>query len=111
MAAAVREFCDATLAVTQDRVGKPLFGPLAGYHSARWGTYPIVYRIEENTRMEHILDIDHRRDLPPHRPHVTPNARCSPVPGAAALEAQNSSSAVSAERLTCAGRSVRRNIG
>jgi mRNA interferase RelE/StbE len=62
VAAAVLEFCDAALAVNPHRVGKPLFGPLAGCHGARRGTYRIVYRIEENTRTVHILDIDHRAD-------------------------------------------------
>ena len=71
VAAAVLEFCDAALAVNPHRVGKPLFGPLAGCHGARRGTYRIVYRVEENTRSVHILDIDRRADPPPHRPHLT----------------------------------------
>jgi mRNA-degrading endonuclease RelE of RelBE toxin-antitoxin system len=67
VAAAVLEFCEATLAVNPHRVGKPLFGPLAGCHGARRGTYRIVYRIEENTRTVHVLDIDHRAEI--YRPH------------------------------------------
>ncbi|MGI9008380.1 MAG: type II toxin-antitoxin system RelE family toxin [Streptosporangiaceae bacterium] len=67
VAAAVLEFCDAALAVNPHRVGKPLFGPLAGCHGARRGTYRIVYRIEETTRTVHVLDIDHRSDIY-HRP-------------------------------------------
>lgn len=63
VAAAVLEFCEATLAVNPHRVGKPLFGPLAGCHGARRGTYRIVYRIEENTRTVHVLDIDHRSEI------------------------------------------------
>jgi mRNA interferase RelE/StbE len=63
VAAAVLEFCDAALAVNPHRVGKPLFGPLAGCHGARRGTYRIVYRIEENTRTVHMLDIDHRGEI------------------------------------------------
>ena len=63
VAAAVLEFCDAALAVNPRRVGKPLFGPLAGCHGARRGTYRIVYRIEENARTVHVLDIDHRSDI------------------------------------------------
>ena len=47
VAAAVLEFCEAALAVNPHRVGKPLFGPLAGCHGARRGTYRIVYRIDE----------------------------------------------------------------
>jgi mRNA interferase RelE/StbE len=63
VAAAVLEFCDAAAAVNPQRVGKPLFGPLAGCHGARRGTYRIVYRIEEDTRTVHVLDIDHRSDV------------------------------------------------
>ena len=51
VAAAVLEFCDAALAVNPHRVGKPLFGPLAGCHGARRGTYRIVYRIDQNSRL------------------------------------------------------------
>ena len=67
VAAAVLKFCEATLAVNPHRVGKPLFGPLAGCHGARRGTYRIVYRIEENTHTVHVLDIDHRAEI--YRPH------------------------------------------
>jgi mRNA-degrading endonuclease RelE of RelBE toxin-antitoxin system len=67
VAAAVLEFCDAALAVNPHRVGKPLFGALAGCHGARRGTYRIVYRIAEDTRTVHVLDIAHRADIY-HRP-------------------------------------------
>jgi mRNA interferase RelE/StbE len=67
VAAAVLEFCEAALAVNPHSVGKPLFGPLAGCHGARRGTYRIVYRIEENTQTVHVLDIDHRAEI--YRPH------------------------------------------
>ena len=63
VAAAVLEFCDAALAVNPHRVGKPLFGPLAGCHGARRGTCRIVYRVEANTRTVHILGIDHRAEI------------------------------------------------
>jgi mRNA-degrading endonuclease RelE of RelBE toxin-antitoxin system len=63
VATAVLEFCDAALAVNLQRVGKPLFGPLAGCHGARRGTYRIVYRIDENGRIVHVLDIDRRSDI------------------------------------------------
>ena len=63
VAAAVLEFCEAALAVNPHRVGKPLFGPLAGCHGALRGTYRIVYRIEEDIRTVHVLDIDHRAEI------------------------------------------------
>jgi len=67
VAAAVLEFCDSALAVNPHRVGKPLFGPLAGCYGARRGTYRVVYRIDEDSRTVHVLDIDHRVDI--YRPH------------------------------------------
>jgi mRNA interferase RelE/StbE len=67
VAAAALEFCDAALAVNPQRVGKPLFGPLAGCHGARRGTYRIVYRIDEDSRIVHVLDIHHRSEIY-HRP-------------------------------------------
>ena len=39
VAAAVLEFCEAASAGDPQRVGKPLFGPLAGCHGARRGTF------------------------------------------------------------------------
>lgn len=67
VATAVLEFCDAALAVNPQRVGKPLFGPMAGCHGARRGTYRVVYRIDEGSRLVHVLDIDHRSQIY-HRP-------------------------------------------
>lgn len=63
VAAAVLEFCDAALADNPHRVGKPLFGPLAGCHGARRGTYRIVHRIDEASRVVHVLDVDHRLEI------------------------------------------------
>ena len=67
VAAAVLEFREAALAVNPHRVGRPLFGPLAGCYGARRGTYRIVYRIDENTRTVYVLDVDHRAEI--YRPH------------------------------------------
>ena len=63
VAAAVLEFCDSALAVNPHRVGKPLLGPLAGCHGARRGTYRIVYRIDEDSHVVHVLEVDHRADI------------------------------------------------
>lgn len=63
VAAAVLEFCAGALADDPDRVGKPLFGPLAGCHGARRATYRIVYRIDEEQRTVQVLDVAHRRDI------------------------------------------------
>ena len=63
VAAAVLEFCDAALAVNPHRVGKPLYGPLVGCHGTRRGTYRIVYRMDEDSHIVHVLDIDHRSEI------------------------------------------------
>jgi mRNA interferase RelE/StbE len=63
VAAAALEFCAAAPAEIPHRVGKPLFGPLAGCFGARRGTYRIVYRIDEDNRVVHVLDIGHRSEI------------------------------------------------
>ena len=63
VAAAVLEFCDAELTTNPQRVGKPLFGPLAGCHGARRGTYRIVYWIDDGTRIVDVLDVAHRSEI------------------------------------------------
>jgi len=62
-AAEVIEFCDSALALSPRQVGRPLFGPLAGCHGVRRGAYRIVYRIDEETMMVEVLDIDQRADI------------------------------------------------
>jgi mRNA interferase RelE/StbE len=51
------------LAGNPHRVGKPLFGPLTGCYGTRRGTYRIVYHIDENGRVVHVLDIGHRSEI------------------------------------------------
>lgn len=63
VAAAVLEFCSSALAENPHRVGKPLFGPLAGCHAARRSTYRIVYRIDEDNHTVNVLDVAHRKDI------------------------------------------------
>ena len=45
------------------RVGKPLRGDLAGIHSARRGTYRVLYRINNDKHEVVVLRVDHRRDI------------------------------------------------
>lgn len=42
------------------RVGKALGPPFAGMHSARRGSYRVIYRIDEEHRSVEILHIDRR---------------------------------------------------
>jgi mRNA interferase RelE/StbE len=62
VAAAVVEFLTGVLVENPHRVGKKLRGDLAGIHSARRGTYRVLYRINEAQREVVVLRIDHRRD-------------------------------------------------
>lgn len=63
VAAAVIEFLAGPLSTDPLRVGKPLTGPLAGCHGARRGTYRIVYRVDPDLRVVHVLDVDHRSTI------------------------------------------------
>jgi mRNA-degrading endonuclease RelE of RelBE toxin-antitoxin system len=45
------------------RVGKRLLPPLDDRYSARRGTYRIIYRIDDATRVVTVVDIGHRRDV------------------------------------------------
>jgi mRNA interferase RelE/StbE len=63
VAAAVLEFLVGSLIANPRRVGKPLRGDLAGVHSARGGTYRVLYRINDDRREVVVVRIDHRRGV------------------------------------------------
>ena len=63
VAAAVIEFLTGALLENPQRVGKPLRGDLTGIHSARRGTYRVLYRINEQLREVLVIRIDHRADV------------------------------------------------
>ncbi len=62
VAAAVVEFLTGALVVNPRRVGKALRGDLAGIHSARRGTYRVLYRINEDLHEVVVLRVEHRAD-------------------------------------------------
>ncbi len=62
VAAAVIEFLTGALIDNPHRVGKRLRGDLAGIHSARRGTYRVLYRINEESREVVVVRIEHRGD-------------------------------------------------
>ena len=62
VAAAAYEFIIGPLLHDPRRVGKRLRPPLEDRHSARRGTYRVVYRSDEDIRTVTVLDIAHRRD-------------------------------------------------
>lgn len=62
VAFAAHEFLVGALLENPQRVGKRLQAPLEDRHSARRGTYRVIYRIDEEKRSVTVLDIAHRRD-------------------------------------------------
>ena len=63
VAAAVFEFITGPLLESPHRVGKRLRPPLADRHSARRGTYRILYRVDDEARTVTVLAIGHRGDI------------------------------------------------
>lgn len=59
---AAYEFIIGPLLDSPHRVGKRLRPPLADRHSARRGTYRIIYRINDAGRTVTVVDVAHRRD-------------------------------------------------
>jgi mRNA interferase RelE/StbE len=67
VAAAAYEFITGPLLASPHRVGKQLRPPLDDRHSARRGTYRVIYRVDEDTRTVTVVDVAHRREA--YRPH------------------------------------------
>ncbi len=63
VASAVVEFMLGPLTEAPILVGKPLQRELAGYRSARRGSYRVVYRLDEDEREILVVRIEHRSDV------------------------------------------------
>lgn len=63
VAAAIVEFMVGPLVEEPARVGKPLQRELAGYWSARRGSYRVVYRLNEAAGQVRVVRIEHRSDV------------------------------------------------
>lgn len=63
VAGAVLDFMLGPLVDNPRRVGKPLRGVLAGLHSARVGTYRVVYEVDQAHHVIRVVYIDHRADV------------------------------------------------
>ena len=63
VAAAVIEFITGSLLENPKRAGRQLRNELVGTHSARRGTFRVLYRIDEERREVVMLHVDHRRDV------------------------------------------------
>ncbi|MFA7323512.1 MAG: type II toxin-antitoxin system RelE/ParE family toxin [Candidatus Nanopelagicales bacterium] len=62
IAFAAYEFIVGPLLDNPQRVGKQLMPPLADRHSARRGTYRVIYRIDDASRTVTVLAISPRAD-------------------------------------------------
>lgn len=62
IATAVIDFVTGPLIENPHRVGRALRNELAGVHSARRGTYRVLYRIDDDAREVIVLRIEHRGD-------------------------------------------------
>ncbi|GAA3878982.1 type II toxin-antitoxin system RelE family toxin [Tessaracoccus defluvii] len=60
---AAHEFIVGALLDNPHRLGKRLHPPLNDRHSARRGTYRVIYRIDDGQHTVTIVDIAHRRDV------------------------------------------------
>ncbi len=67
VAVAAYEFIVGPLLDNPYRVGKQLHPPLADRHSARRGTYRVIYRIDDTRRLVTVVAVVPRADA--YRPH------------------------------------------
>jgi mRNA interferase RelE/StbE len=62
VAMAAHEFIVGPLLSNPHRMGKRLRPPLEDRHSARRGTYRVIYRIGDEQQSVTVVDVAHRRD-------------------------------------------------
>jgi len=67
VAFAAFEFINGPLLDNPYRVGRRLLPPLDDRHTARRGSYRIIYRIDDKARTVTVVDVDHRGDV--YKPH------------------------------------------
>lgn len=60
---AAHEFTTGPLLEAPHRVGRHLHAPLGDRHSARRGTYRVIYRIDDARRTVTVVDVAHRREV------------------------------------------------
>jgi mRNA interferase RelE/StbE len=63
IAFAAFEFINGPLLDNPHRVGRRLLPPLDDRHSARRGSYRIIYRIDDKERTITVVDVAHRSDV------------------------------------------------
>jgi mRNA interferase RelE/StbE len=62
VAFAAHEFITGPLLQNPQRVGKRLLPPLEDRHSARRGTYRVIYRIDDHRHVVTVVAVVHRSD-------------------------------------------------
>ena len=62
IATAALEFLKGPLLDNPHRVGRRLSAPLDDRYSARRGTYRVIYRIDDDSRVVIVILVSHRRD-------------------------------------------------
>lgn len=62
VAFAAHEFIVGALLGSPHRDGKRLHPPLEDRHSARRGTYRVIYRVDDDQGTVTVVDVSHRRD-------------------------------------------------
>ena len=63
VATAAYEFITGPLLRDPYRIGKRLLPPMDDRHSARRGTYRVIYRIDDKAPVVTVVDVAHRRDV------------------------------------------------
>lgn len=63
VATAAYEFIVGPLLSDPHRVGKRLHPPLDDRHSARQGSYRVIYRIDDDKHTVTVVDVGHRSDI------------------------------------------------
>lgn len=62
MAIACVEFVTTTLTTNPLRLSKDLTGDLTGFRSARRGDYRVLFELDDDSHLIHVVRIAHRRD-------------------------------------------------
>ena len=63
VAAAAYEFITGPPLEQPHRIGKRLLPPLDDRFSARPGTYRVIYRVDDKTRVVTVVDVGNRRNI------------------------------------------------
>jgi mRNA-degrading endonuclease RelE of RelBE toxin-antitoxin system len=60
---AVANFCEGPLIENPQRVGKALRGDFEGFHTAKRGSYRVIYKIDDDRVIVEVTYIEHRSSV------------------------------------------------